>query len=92
MPTVNPTKPTSPAQAAPGGVSDGAVSVAPREPIAVALQPGPGRFKVWLKDNPALVVAAGDRMAAVDEYKRRCGIISTVHEFTVTPTDEPESK
>jgi hypothetical protein len=42
------------------------------------------KYRVSLKDNPELVVEAWDRKDAEDKYKATCGIISTVHPFSVT--------
>lgn len=43
----------------------------------------PGKYRVKLKDNPEVVIDADDRLAAIQAYKRLCGVNSTIHEFTV---------
>jgi hypothetical protein len=53
---------------------------------------GEALYRVQLRDNPELVVSAGDRLGAIEEYKRRCGIVSTVHNFSVAEAGEDERR
>lgn len=41
------------------------------------------KYAVQLKYNPRMVVAAEDRLDAIEVYKKRCGIIRTEHSFEV---------
>lgn len=41
------------------------------------------QWRIQLKDNPTLVIAAVSVESAVEQYKRQCGIISTIHQFKI---------
>jgi hypothetical protein len=47
-------------------------------------------FEVSLKDNPKYVVAADERLSAIETYKRNCGIIKTENDFSVTQVGQEQ--
>lgn len=41
------------------------------------------KFRVKLRDNPALIVNAYDRLEAQFIYMKTCGILGTIHPFEI---------
>jgi hypothetical protein len=64
---------------------------APKAPAAEPAAPAPKRFRVRLAepgaDHPEHLIAAADRYEAAAAFKAMAGIISTIHEISVTEAD-----